>query len=294
MAEVRHDWPDSRMLLVSMLVLFQEAVLATIVVVLYGQTQESPNAVGNQGLGLVLVLPVLLVVGSAVLGAVALFLVLPAVSLSHQLGRRFGGRETWWWALPVAAVFAFFLLAAAVQADVMGPLTALKAWLPVAVVLVVPTLLARLQRQGLLRSVALWGSGVVVAVGVFGGIAVSTGLIEEYRPPQLTRAVLDGTWSDGRGGTLTFTTVGKVTASGIDHRLGSGDLDEAVECTGQGTWTLQTIEDTGIQEVDLTIPGCSYAPWNVGGTPARITLYQYIGDPDSWNLYEVNKTPTSP
>lgn len=294
MAETRHEWPDSRMLLVSMLVLFQEAVLAVVVGVLYEQTQESPNTVGNQGLGLVLALPFLVVLGPAVIGATALFLVLPAVSLSHRLGRRFGGRETWWWAPPVAAGFASLLLAVAVLADRMEPLTAAKAWLPAAVVLVVPALLARLQRQGLLRSVALWGTAVVVATGILGGIALSTGLIEEYRPPQVTRAVLVGTWSDGRGGTLTFTADGRVTASGIAHRLGSGDLGEAVECTGQGMWTLDAGTDTWTQKIDVTVPDCSYEPWNVGGTESRITLYQYVGDPDSWNLHEVNKAATSP
>ncbi|SCF75559.1 hypothetical protein GA0115255_105313 [Streptomyces sp. Ncost-T6T-2b] len=44
----------------------------------------------------------------------------------------------------------------------------------------------------------------------------------------------------------------------------------------------------------MSIEWCGFAPWNVGGTANRPTLYQYIGDPDSWDLYVLRRTDGRP
>lgn len=282
-----------RMLLVSMLVLFLEAVLVLVVSAVYGQTQESPNAGGNYALGL-LALPFLAVAGAFVGGAVSLVLVLPTVWLSDVLGRRFGGREVWWWVPLVAAAVALApVIVGAALAGAVASLAVIKSWLLATTMLTVPALLSRPRRRGLFVPVALWGTLVVVSAGTLGGIALYTGLLEEYHPPTITRATLFGTWSDGKGGTLAFTADGRVTASGVDNHVLDESFDNVVkECTGQGTWTFEAGKSSWNQETDVTIQGCGWAPWNVGGTEDRITLYQYIGDPDSWDLYELKKAPS--
>ncbi|MFD7630842.1 hypothetical protein ACFV7Q_33275 [Streptomyces sp. NPDC059851] len=292
MAKTRQEWPDSRMVLVSTLVLIQEAALAGVVYLVHRQTQESPNTPGNFGLALVLLGPWLLVVAIAVIGMATLFLVLPSVSLSHRLGRRFGGREVWWWVPPVTAGAALLPFAAAVPAGELEPYVALWAWPPTTVALVAAALITRLPARRLARWVAIWGTAAVLATAVFGPIALSAGLIEEYRPPRLTRAALTGVWSDGRGGTLAFTPDGTVTASRIEHRPYSSNGDENVQkCSGQGTWRLDPGRDTWTQQIEDGIRSCPWGHWNIGGTEGRVTLYQYIGDPDSWTLYELRRVP---
>ncbi|MFB9392297.1 hypothetical protein ACFPM3_04885 [Streptomyces coeruleoprunus] len=284
--EPKRSW--GRALLISMLVLFLEAALALVVAVVYGFTQESPNAGGTYALAL----PLLAVVGAFAGAAVSLALVLPAVWLSEALGRRFGGREAWWWVPPAAATAALVpVVAGVVLSDAADWGVAVKSWLVVTASLTAPIWFSRLRRRGLFGSLALWGTLVVACAGTLGGIALHTGLLEEYRPPTITPAALVGTWSDGRGGTLTVAPDGRVTAFGVDDHGMDANVDIVVnECTGEGTWTFDAGENPWTQRVDLTVHDCQWPAWNVGGTAERITLYQYIGDPDAGHLYELTKT----
>ncbi len=293
------EWLTGRSVQLSILVLLLEATLAYVVSVVYGVTQESPNAGVGSGMA-VFLLPVLAVFAAGIAGALTVGLVLPTAWLSEVLGHRFAGRAAWWW-VPVAAG-AVSLVVVAVVVPLAGGGTGAGAvalgWVLTTAALTVPALLWRSRRERILKPVALWGVAAVVLTAVLGGVGLATGVLEEYRPPAFTSADLVGRWSDGHGGTLTLTADGRVTADAIDDDLGGwghgdGEGDGAI-CTGQGTWTYEPGGGTWSQEVDITVDSCMYGTWNVGGTETRPTLYQYIGDPDSWDLYELRRTDGGP
>ncbi|GGR76766.1 hypothetical protein [Streptomyces rubiginosohelvolus] len=286
-------------LLLSILVLLLEAMVALVVSVVYDITQESPNAGGGGSAMFILFLPVLAVFATAIAGTLSVVLVFPTAWLSGVLGRRFGGREVWWWVPVVAGAVSLVIVAAVVAlAGGAGAGAVALGWFLTTAALTVPALLWRSRRKRVFGPVTLWGVAAVVLTAVLGGVGLATGVLEEYRPPAFTSADLVGRWSDGHGGTLTLTAYGRVTADAIDDNLGGwghgdGEGDGAI-CTGQGTWTYEPGGGTWSQEVDITVDSCTYGTWNVGGTETRPTLYQYIGDPDSWDLYELRRTDGGP
>ncbi|MFD9635299.1 hypothetical protein [Streptomyces violascens] len=280
-----------RMLRVSTLVLLLEAALAVVVAMVLGQTRESPNAGGNYALG-ILALPFLAVVGVVLAAVVSAVLVLPAIWLSDALGRRFGGRTAWWWVPLAIGAVTLATVVLMMPGDRAEWVRAIEWRLLAAGLLTAPALLGRSRRRRLFVPVLLWGTLAVAGTGVVGALALGTGLLPEYRPPTVTPAALAGTWSDGKGGTLTLTPDGRATASGVDEDT---SFDDAVKkCAGQGTWMLRPGTTAWDQAVDVTVGDCSREAWNVGGTESRVTLYHYIGDPDSWDLYELRKAPGSP
>ncbi|UZI29603.1 hypothetical protein N7925_15005 [Streptomyces sp. CA-278952] len=227
--------PYGLSLLLSMLTLFIEAVIALIVSVVYGFTQESPNAGGGSVLFLFF-LPVLALFGLAVAGMLSVLLVFPTAWLSGVLGRRFGGREAWWWVPAVAAAVSLVLVVA--LSGGTGPAGIAVAWLLTTAALTVPALLWRSRRERVFGPVTLWGLVAVVLTAVLGGVGLATGLIPEYRPPSVTSADLVGCWSDGRGGTLTFTADGRVTAVdvGVDADIDGGSREpDACSPAGHGS-----------------------------------------------------------
>ncbi|MGW3212159.1 hypothetical protein ACWDBC_07880 [Streptomyces parvus] len=292
-------------LLLSMLVLILEGILAVVVAVVYGITQESPNAGGGSAM-FILFLPVVAVFGIMVAGSVSVALVFPAAWLGDVLGRRLGGREAWWWVPPAAAAVSLVLVVAVVAVSGgADPAAAAAGWFLTTVTITVPALLWRSRRERIFKPVTLWGVAAVMLTAVLGGVGLATGVLKEYRPPALTSADIVGRWSDGQGGTVTFTADGHATAVEIDDDLGGWDPeDDATDpdgpegadtrCSGQGTWTYEPGGGTWSQKVDLTIDSCGFDVWNVGGTASRPTLYQYIGDPDSWDLYVLRRTDGSP
>ncbi|MFF8505564.1 hypothetical protein ACF07L_33645 [Streptomyces anulatus] len=275
-------------LLLSILTLLIEAVIALIVAVVYGFTQESPNAGGGSAL-FIFFLPVLAVFGIAVAGALSVVLVFPTAWLSDVLGRRFGGREAWWW-VPAVAAAVSFVPGVALSAGT-GPVGIAVMWLLTTAAITVPALLWRSRRERIFGPVTLWGLVAVVLTAVVGGVGLATGVFPEYRPPAVTSADIVGRWSDGHGGTLTFTADGRVSAVGVDTDTDADAGDSELEsCTGQGTWTYEPGRGAWSQVVDVTVDLCTFDYWNVGGTESRPALYRYIGDPDSGNLYRLTRT----
>lgn len=167
-------------LLLSILTLLIEAVIALIVAVVYGFTQESPNAGGGSAL-FIFFLPVLAVFGIAVAGALSVVLVFPTAWLSDVLGRRFGGREAWWW-VPAVAAAVSFVPGVALSAGT-GPAGIAVVWLLTTAVITVPALLWRSRRERIFGPVTLWGLVAVVLTAVVGGVGLATGVFPEYRPP---------------------------------------------------------------------------------------------------------------
>ncbi|MCX4514314.1 hypothetical protein OHA27_29145 [Streptomyces sp. NBC_01619] len=281
-----------------MSVLFLEAVIGMIVRLVLGLAQEAPT--GYSALG-VLLLPFLAAAGAVVGFAVSVGVVMPVLALAGWLGRRFSGREVWWWVPSVAATVVAAPLAAWYAAAGAGPdlLPSVWGWLLGTVALTIPALVARrlllpdrryVSGGAMFGRVVLYGTLAVVVTVMLGGIAVYSGLVEEYRPPRLNGERIAGSWTDGRGGTLTFAPDGTVTATGVDSYSLDDDFNDVVrDCTGAGTWEYDAGENPWTQEVTVSLDSCGIEGWSVGGTPEHPTLYVYIGDPDSWDLYKLTR-----
>ncbi|WP_328719439.1 hypothetical protein OHT52_08005 [Streptomyces sp. NBC_00247] len=277
-----------RMVWISMLVLFLEAVTVVILVAFHGQTQESPSA-GVNSLGVALQL--FLAIPGALAGAVvSLLLVLPAVRLSEALGRRVTGREAWWWVPVVVAAGCAPLGVLAALTGVLGPFEAVGTWCAATVLLSVAALFTRVARKGLFGRILLRGSLAVLSTGALGLMALGFGLVDPYAPPVVSHASMVGDWTDGNGGTLTLSEDGGAVASAVgDPAYDAEDTEGMERCTGRGAWSYDRGEGPWGQTVEVTVPECGWQPWEVLGSESRVTLYHYVGDPDSWVLYTLTK-----
>ncbi|MBD0420310.1 hypothetical protein H0H10_14350 [Streptomyces sp. TRM S81-3] len=279
----------------SMSVLSVEAVLGGIALFLWGQTQESPG-LPYSGLGiflLVLMAPVMAAVGAVFAALLSIGVVMPLVGVAGWFGRRFSGREAWWWVPVLAAVFTSPSVLAAVVLVEADVLACLGGWLVVSAALAATALVARrlllpgrphLSGGVMFWRVALYGTLAVITAGALAGISLYAGI--GYEPPRLGAEGVAGTWSDGKGGTLTLTTDGKATAT----RVETFELDDAFEtvvhtCTGTGTWEYDPGTGPWSQEVAVSVDDCPLDTWEVFGTSEHPKLFVYIGDPDSWDLY---------
>ncbi|MFB8037249.1 hypothetical protein ACFC5Z_30810 [Streptomyces sp. NPDC056004] len=279
----------------SMSMLSVEAVIGSIALIVWGQTQESPglpyNAMGI--IFLVLMAPFVVAAGAAFAAPLSVGVVMPLLVVAGWLGRRLSGREAWWWIPALAAAgTAPPALATTVLVEA-GLLAGLGGWLAVTAALAVTALVARrlllpdrprLSGGAMFRRVALYGTLAVVTVGTLGGIGLYAGI--GYEPPRLSTERIAGTWSDGKGGTLILTAHGEATAT----RVETFDLDDSFEpveheCTGTGTWEYDPGTGPWSQEVDVSLNDCPMDTWEVFGSPEHPKLFVYIGDPDSWDLY---------
>ncbi|MET9921732.1 hypothetical protein ABZZ04_32355 [Streptomyces sp. NPDC006435] len=279
----------------SMSVLSVEAVIGTIALIVWEQTQESPGLPYNAlGIIFLIVLAPFIAVAGAALGALlSVGVVMPLLVVAGWLGRRFPGREAWWW-VPVLAAAGTAPPALAVSALVeAGPLAGSGGWLAATAAVAITALVARrlllpdrpwLSGGAMFGWVALYGTLAVVTVGVLGVIGLYAGI--GYEPPRLSTERVAGTWSDGKGGTLVLTADGRATATRIETFGLDDSFDPVVhECTGTGTWEYDPGTGPWSQEVGVSFDDCSMDTWKVFGSPEHPKLFVYIGDPDSWDLY---------
>lgn len=257
--------------------------------------QESPglsyNALGV--LFLIVFAPFVAAVGAALGALVSLCGVIPLLVTAGSLGRARSGREAWGW-VPVVAAAGTGLpaLVTTVLLDA-DPLTGAGGWIAVTSALVPPALVARrlllphrrrLSGRAMFGRVALHGTLAVVAacglavVGFLAGIA--------YEPPRLSTEQVAGTWSDGKGGTLSLTAEGAAMATRVETYEMGDSFDPVVrECTGTGTWGYDPGAGPWAQQVTVTIDDCPMDTWEVYGSSEHPKLFVFIGDPDSGDLY---------
>ncbi|WP_158822109.1 hypothetical protein [Streptomyces sp. NRRL F-5727] len=270
-----------RILMVATGMLMLELTSVAVVAALYGATREPAT---GDGYGFtVMMLPLVALPATLVVAVAALVLVVPAVVLAAELGRRLGGAPEgepgpWWWtpvsAAPVAAAGVLFLLRA-----VPSPRAALLAWAALVVLIVPAALVARLRRRWLLREIALWGTVGLMGLAVTGGLVLGSGVLDAHEPPVATREELVGTWTDGRGGTLELAADGTAEADGVMEPPGFAPLPgEAGEtCTARGTWTFAAADGWG-ESVVTDLPDCVFEPWEIGGEDDRVVLRQWDVD----------------
>ncbi|CAL9295256.1 hypothetical protein SUDANB25_02463 [Streptomyces sp. SudanB25_2051] len=248
-------------------------------------TGESWALPVNYGFGLVVLVllsPLLLLLCAGL----ALGAAVPLVELAEWTARRLRHRDAWWW-LPLVAAVPCGVLVMAVALPFGAWRGGLWWWAGLTVFVTVPALTARWALRPeprhpvyALGLTTLGGVGAVVLTIAGGYAAFATGLVDTYRPPELTRETVVGTWSDGEGGTLRIAADGTATASGV-HRY---EEDRPGRCAGAGTWRV-----SGGDTLKLRIPDCGDLEWEALGTPEQPRLYYFIGDPDAWNLYELRR-----
>ncbi|MCX5521291.1 hypothetical protein OG342_00005 [Streptomyces bobili] len=279
----------------SMSVLSVEAVIGAIALFVWGQTQES-GGLAYSPLGIILLIlaaPFIVAAGAVLAALLSIGVVMPLLVTAGWCGRRFGGRETWWW-VPVlaAAGSATAALATAVLVKAQA-LAGLGGWLAVTAALAATALVARrlllpdrphLSGGAMFGRVATYGTLAVAAAGSLAVISLYAKI--GYEPPLLGAEGAAGRWSDGKGGTLTLMPDGKATAT----RVKTFELDAFVEtvmhgCTGTGTWEYDLGAGPWTQEVVVSVDDCRLDTREVLGTSEHPKLFVYIGDPDSWDLY---------
>ncbi|MCX5199205.1 hypothetical protein OOK31_35895 [Streptomyces sp. NBC_00249] len=283
-----------RMLLVSVLVGCLEVALAVVVVLLYVRTQPPPDTPVDPTALAAGLLSFGLLVG-VIAFLLSLVFVLPAVALADLLGRRIGGREAWWWVPLTTAALVAPPTAAFAAYNRVEVRPALVFWAVATLALSVGGLVARPRRPALVRHVASRGTAVVAGTGLLGALGLATGLLPAYEPPAIGPATMAGTWVDHTGGTLAFTSDGRVTASGVgEHAPDDHPSGPSRQCTGSGTWSYEPGRDVWTQEVSVHVPGCSWPAWGVGGTDRKPRIHQYVGHPGSGKRYELRKAADGP
>ncbi|MCG7526588.1 hypothetical protein MHW47_19310 [Streptomyces sp. OfavH-34-F] len=277
--------------------LFMGGVLAFEVYGLAEVTREAPE----QALGperAVLALPFMACFGVPFALVGSLLVVLPVVWAARRASDRTTGRDTWWWAPAVAVLPALLATAVAGIALRPGPGTLALVGLTAYALLAGSALLARdaALHGGRLLRVLGYGAAAAVAVFGLGAAAFGTGLLTEYRPPEMTAAQLTGTWGDGHGGTLRLSADGTARAERLTEHHSAprdgADTAAARRCTGTGRWTYEPGDATSWdQRVELTLSGCGSdaTEWSVGGTPDRPKLLQRYGDVDEPDWYTLTR-----
>ncbi|MFE2165908.1 hypothetical protein ACFXB3_12695 [Streptomyces sp. NPDC059447] len=278
-----------RILLVSTMVGWLEVALAVVVGLLYVRTQPPPDHSVDWTDGTAALINLMMIV-AVIAFLLSRVFVLPAVALADLIGRRVGGRESWWWVpLTVAAVAAppIWVFAAYNHVETRPVLVF---WAEATASLSAGALIARPRVSALGRRVALWGAAVVAGTGLLGALGLAVGLLPAYEPPPIDRQDVPGTWVDHTSGRLVFTPDGRVTADGVgEHAPDDHPSGPSRRCSGSGTWSYERGRDARTQEVRVRIPECSWSVWTVGGTAHEPRLLRDFGRPGSGRVYELRK-----
>ncbi|MFD8015194.1 hypothetical protein [Streptomyces sp. NPDC058955] len=294
----RHARVEARyddLLAISTAVLLVEAVIGGIAYFVWQETLETPvRAYSAIGLMLAAVAaPFVLAPAAVALVALSGVLVLPSMVGAAWCGRRFSGREVWWWVPLTAGAVAVPVVVAGASGWAVGPWTALAGWGAVTVALTVPALVTRrmllpdrpaLSARAMLGRVALGGTLAVVTAWAAAGAALHAGI--GYEPPEVSAELLTGVWSEGEGGGLTLAADGSATADRVET---FGDETVTGRCSGTGTWTYAPGDGPWAQEVVVAVEGCELSPWRVYGTPDHPKLFVHVGDPDAGEIHVLRR-----
>ncbi|MFF9344700.1 MULTISPECIES: hypothetical protein [unclassified Streptomyces] len=286
-------------LMTSTAVLLVEAVTGVLAFHVWYESLETTGR-SESAIGLFLLIlatPFLLVAAGVAALVTSAAVVAPVLAGAGWLGRRCSGRETWWWVPVVAGAVTAAAVAAGRLSGVLGSVAALAVWAAGTVALAVPALIARgllptgrprLSDRALAGRLALWGTLAVVTAWAVAGAVLWAGAA--YEPPWLDDERIAGTWSDGRGGALTFTADGGVTAVRVEAHDFTGDAGvPAATCSGSGTWSYQRGDSPWSQGISVTVDGCAMEPWSVYGSPEHPKIFVYAGDPDGGDPYVLRK-----
>ncbi|WOX23775.1 hypothetical protein [Streptomyces solicathayae] len=278
------------LLTASITVLILEAVLGGIALTVWTWTQVSPdlpyNAMNYVFWAVMAV--VLAVVGVVAIAVASVGLVIPLAQVAGWLGR------AWWWIPVVAASVSLAPVFGWALAHHAGFRGALGMWLAAAAGWAVPALVVRrlllpdrprIGGGAMFGWLALYGTLAVVTAVALAGIGRWAGI--GYEPPRMSVERLAGTWTDGEGGTLVLGKDGRATATGLNMYDFEGTKEE---CSGAGSWSYQPGGGAWDQGVGVTVEGCeSGFSWEFYGTEEQPRLFSYIGDPDSWDTYELER-----
>ncbi|MEU9475547.1 hypothetical protein [Streptomyces sp. NPDC048191] len=261
------------------------------------QDQYGTGYVGAFGIFCLLVFaPLLLPFLGLLLSAV---LTLPAILPARPLLRWSGGPE---WACRTLAAVATAVGWAAVT-------TALLHW-PFVTTASVLTALGLLPALGIARVRArswsawgVWWRSALACAGLFalalgGGLAASaTGLIPQYRPPELAPAQLAGVWRGDDGAELRLHPGGRAEARRLpteppDNDWTAPDHKDYVICAGSGTWKADD-DPYGTDRAGILLrldTDCGLdTHWSVSGTDDAPRLFVLLGDPDDGTLRTLDR-----
>jgi hypothetical protein len=234
---------------------------------------------------------------------------MPAATLARLATRRVRGPEGAWH-LAFAALLGALWAAVAVALGGLSPtgtpalLIAASGVLPALAVAYVrrrerATGRAPRSRRIWFRS-ALASLGACVLVAVAGAVGLSTGLIKEYEPPQLSAGQLAGVWRGDGGAVLRLRAGGRaeLTALPAEPEFQDVRTEDFTRCAGTGSWFLDTegryapyadADDPSQPDqrdgVVVRIKNCGHDTyWTIGGSERRPELFVLFGDPDSGDL----------
>ncbi|MEU9776581.1 hypothetical protein [Streptomyces sp. NPDC047968] len=226
----------------------------------------------------------------------ALLFTLPALALGAAVARRAGDPAVGWTLVVAGALgAAYAVLGRALGADYPTALlwAAGTGLLPVCAALAVdrrllggvPVSCGRLAGESV-----LWLLGGLAVAALVVGAGRQTGHLSGYRPPEIGRAAVVGTWTE-ESGTTELRLRGDGTASVIDAPAGEAG-PEAVHCSGPATWSYADGGRDGRAAVELAVPACegrAWERWLFAGTEEAPELFAVVGDPESGELYVLRR-----
>ncbi|MEV7106797.1 hypothetical protein [Streptomyces atroolivaceus] len=263
------------------------ALLAGFVVVQFGRTDEYGRPPGAL-LGLLCVVvfgpPLLLL-----LGALHTFVVTAPVALAAGVVARRTRGPVWQWQVALLMVLAAVYALAVAQAG--APYVPAWAWIAGSGVL--PLLGVGLFRRsergrdapvgtGALWFLSLTAGALLTVVSVVSCVvALATGLVGDYSPPQLTRAQLVGVWKGDGGAEIRLDDGGGAVLTAVPYEF----MDDEGRCDGRSSWRYVPGDGTAGGTVQFEPVGaCVLDTWTVGGTAERPELYELVGDPDAGDV----------